>query len=201
MTTGTPLTRSDLLRRAAVMGGAAVAIGASGGLLAATASAAPREEDLAWLRFAIAAEFVAAEFNRRARRGGTFRGGELRTLERQTAATLAHRRRFTEALQAAGQTPIEDADLEVSFPTGAFASRRSTVTLGRRITGMLVPAYLGAAVTAEDADIRRLFAQVSASKAQALAFLAGLDGTAPVTAFPSVHGLDTASDELARFLP
>lgn len=195
------VTRGALLRRAAVAGGIAVAAGASGGWLTATAAGAPPEEDVAWLHFGVAAEYVAVEYFVRARRAGVFRGPELRAAERATSIHLAHRRRLTEALVAAGGTPIEDPDLEISFPADAFVARRGALVLGRRIGGTLLHAYLGAASTVSDADLRRLFSQLSASTAQQVAHLAGLAGVAPVTAFPSVHGLDAASDDLARFLP
>lgn len=194
-------TRSALLKRAAGAGGAALAVGATAGWLVAPAAAAPIEMDLAWVRFGIAAEFVSAEYYRRARRSGLFSPAESRTLERATAAQNAHRRRLRDALMQAGQAPVDDADLEVVLPDAAFDDRQRAVSLGRRIEALLVHAYLGAIVVVQDQTIRELFAQISASESEQLTFLKGLTGPVATDSFPSVHGLATAADELARYLP
>ncbi len=195
------LTRSDLLRRAAAAGGATLAVGASGGLLVATAAAKPRDEDLAWVRFAVTCEYVSAEFYRQARGSDQFRGGEARTLERGTAAELAHLRAFETLLTENGEVPIEDADLEVVFPLGAFETRPGVISLGRRLLSLSVHAYLGALTTSRDEAVRRLFAQVATSDAEQLAWFAGLAGRTVTDPFPPVHGIDTAADALARYLP
>jgi hypothetical protein len=195
------VTRSDLLRRAAAAGGAALAAGASGGLLVATAAAKPRDEDLAWVRFATTCEYVCAEFYRQARGSTQFRGCEARTLERGTAAELAHLRALKLLLTDNGEVPIEDADLEVVFPLGAFETRPGVVSLGRRLFALSVHAYLGALTTSRDESVRRLFAQVAASEAEQLAWLTGLAGRTVTDPFPSVHGIDTAAEALAGYLP
>lgn len=195
------VTRAAFLRRAAVTGGAVVAMGSAGGWLAAAAGAAPGEEDLAWVHFAVAAEYVSIDVTRATRRSGLFAGRELRTLERATAAHNAHRRRFTEALLASGASPIEDADLEVTYPAGAFSTRRAALTVGRRVARLTLNAYLGAAATIDDADLRRLFAQAAAAEAEQFGLLSAFAGQVPADPFPSVHGLETASEALAAFLP
>lgn len=194
------LTRSAFLRRAAAAGGA-VAAGAAVAWGAGPAAGAASEQDLAWLRFAIAAEFVSVDYYRRARAARHFAGRELRALERATAAQVAHRTAFRTALAGQGEPVIDDVDLEVELPDGAFETRPGALRLGRRVEGLLLHAYLGAATTVADQAIRRLFAQASASEADQLAFLTGLAGPPVGDPFPSVHGLETAAEELAAFLP
>jgi Ferritin-like domain len=194
------LTRSAFLRRAAA-GGGAVAAGAAVGWTAGAAAGAASEQDLAWLRFAIAAEFVSVAYYRQARAAGHFAGRELRALQRATAAQVAHRRAFRTALTEQGEPAIDDADLELELPEVAFETRPATVRLGRRIEGLLTHAYLGAVTTIADQAIRRLFAQASASEADQLSFLTGLAGPPVGDAFPSVHGLETAAEALAVYLP
>ena len=192
------LTRSRFLIRAAVgAGGAALA----GGGLAARASAAEAEQDLAWLRFGVALEFVSAAYYVRARRSGLFTRAETRVLERATAAENAHKRAFREALQAAGEAPIDDADLEVAFPPGSFDGRGPAIALGRSIESMSERAYLGALVEISSTAIRLTVAPVAAAEAEQLAYLTGLSGPPLTDPFPSVHGLATAAEELARYLP
>ena len=87
------------------------------------------------------------------------------------------------------------------FPDGAFETRAGTVSLGRRIGGLMLHAYLGAVTTIRDEHVRRLCAQVSASEAEQLAYVTGLAGRAITDPFPPVHGLETAADQLASYLP
>jgi Ferritin-like domain len=195
------ITRSAFLKKAAVGGGAAVAAGAAVGLPAGPAAAAPSEQDLAWVRFAVTSEFVWAEYSRRARASGLFRGDELRALERANAALNAHFTTFRTTLEGLNEPAIDKADLEVELPDDAFRTRSGALRLGRRIGALCVHAYLGALTTVADSSIRKLFAQVAASDAEILAYLTGLAGPPIGDPFPSVHGLPTASEELARYLP
>ena len=195
------LTRSAFITRAAGAGGAAVVAGAVAGWAVMPAAAAASEQDLAWLRFAVTAEYASAAYYRQARRTGFFTGRDLRALERANAAQVAHKEAFRAALTDQGEASIEDADLEVEFPAGAFETRPGAVSLGRRVEGLLLHAYLGAVTTIADQAIRRLFAQVAASEADQLAFLAGLAGPPIGDPFPSVHGLPTAAEGLAVYLP
>lgn len=192
------LTRSRFLARAAAgAGGAALAGG-----LAATASAAEAEFDLAWLRFGVALEFVSAAYYVRARRSGLFTRTETRVLERATAAEHVHRAAFRDALLAAGETPIDDEDLEVDLPATAFSDRSRAIALGRRLKALSVHAYLGALVEVQSSRYRAVFGPVGASEALQLGFLAGLAGAAVLAdPLPPVHGLPTAAEELARYLP
>ncbi len=194
------VTRSGFLRGAAT-GGAVIAGGGAFALLAGPAAAAPTERDLAWLRFGITVEAVSVEFYRRARVAGHWTPKETRALERATAVEVAHRNAFRKALADLGEPTIDAADLEVVIPDAGLATRGAALRLGRRIEGLAVHAYLGAVTTIGDAAVRRLFAQVSASEAGQLAYLTGLDAPAGVDAFPSVHGIETASAALAAYLP
>lgn len=191
------LTRSHLLRRAALAAGT----GAAAAWMAAPASAAPSEQDLVWVRFAITSEFVLAELYREARRSGVFTGPDAAALQRGSAAALAHYRMLREALMGAGQTPIDVEDLEVTFPADAFSTRADAVRLGRRLTALAMHAYLGAVATVHDPALRPLFGQVAASAAEQRAFFLGPGKLIIGDPFPSVHGIDTASADLARFLP
>jgi hypothetical protein len=181
----------------AAAGGATLA----GGWLASTAAAVPNEQDLAWLRFAVTLEFASREYYRRARRTGFFRGDEHRALERATGAEVAHMNGFRTALTDAGEAPIDLADLEVVFPEGAFTTRAGAVSLGRRIEALSLHAYLGAVTTIRDEATRRLFAQASASESAQLTYLTSLVAPVLTDPFPSVHGLPTAAEALAAYLP
>lgn len=192
------LTRSGFLRGAAA-GGAALAVG--GGADAAPAAGAPSEQDLAWVRFAITAEAVSVAYYARARTVGGWTGDEARALERATAAQVAHRNAFRAMLLALGEAAIDPDDIEVRLPDAPFASRAAAVTLGRRIEALLLHAYLGALTTVGDPGVRRLVAQTAASESAQLTYLTGLQGRVLTDPFPSVHGIATAAEALATYLP
>ncbi len=194
------MTRTGFLRGAAA-GGAAVAAGGAVAWLAAPAAAAPNEQDLAWVRFAITAEAVSVAYYARARGVGGWTGDERRTLERATATQVVHRNAFRKALVDLNEPVIDPADIEIELPDEAFASRSAAITLGRRIESLLLHGYLGALTTISDSTVRRLFAQVSASESAQLTWLAGLQGRVITEPFPSVHGIGTAADALAEYLP
>ncbi len=176
-----------------------MAAGAVAGWAVAPAAAAASEQDLAWLRFAVTVEYVSAAYYRQARRTGFFAGRELRALERANAAQVAHKNAFRQSAHrpwggVRSRTPTSRS----SSRTAPSRRAPGAVSLGRRIEGLLLHAYLGAVTTIADQAIRRLFAQVSASEAEQLAFLAGLAGPPIDDPFPSVHGLPTAAEALAR---
>jgi hypothetical protein len=194
------MTRTWFLRGAA-SGGAAVAAGGALAFLASPAAAAPSEQDLAWVRFGITAEAVAVAFYARARTAGGWSGDERRTLERATAAQVAHRNAFRTTLVDLNEPVIDPEDVEVELPDAGFASRAAAITLGRRIESVLLHGYLGALATIADPAIRRLFAQVAASEAAQHTWLTSLQGPVLTDPFPSVHGIATAAAALAEFLP
>ena len=194
------MTRTGFLRGAAA-GGAAVATGGAVAWLAAPAAAAPTEQDLAWVRFAITAEAVSVAYYARARTVGGWTTDERRTLERATAAQVVHRNAFRKALVDLKEPVIDPADIEVELPDSGFTSRSAAITLGRRIESLLLHGYLGALTTIADPAVRRLFAQVAASESAQLTWLTGLQGPVLTDPFPSVHGIGTAADALAEYLP
>ena len=194
------VTRTGFLRGAAA-GGAAVATGGAVAWLAAPAAAAPTEQDLAWVRFAITAEAVSVAFYARARTVGGWSGTSdarwsARRPPRWPTATRSARPSFN-----LKEPVIDPADIEIELPDDGFTSRAAAITLGRRIESLLLHGYLGALATIADPAVRRLFAQVAASESAQLTWLTGLQGPVLTDPFPSVHGIATAADALAEYLP
>jgi Ferritin-like domain len=194
----TELTRSALLSRALVAGGAI----ATGGLVAArVARAADSDEDLAWVRLGVNLEFLKTVFYKRARRSGLFSGAEARSLARGEAADRAHLDTFVETLTSQGRTSIDGNDLEIDFPARAFGGRTGIATLGSRLAVLGMRSYLGASAGVASPSLRILFAQVAASEGEQLAFLQGVRGPAIGPPFPYGYDIARAADELAVYLP
>ena len=145
----TELTRSALLSRALVAGGAI----ATGGFVAAhIARAADSDEDLAWVRLGVNLEFLKTVFSTRARRTGFFTGADAGSLKRGQDADQAHLDKFVETLTSQGRTSINGNDLDVVFPKTAFNSRNNVAALGSRLAILGVRSYLGASARRGLAD-------------------------------------------------
>jgi hypothetical protein len=194
----TELTRSALLSRALVAGGAI----ATGGFVAArVARAADSDEDLAWVRLGVSLEFLKTVFYKRALRSGFFAPGEARSLARGGAADQAHLDGFVETLISQGRTSIDGNDLEIDFPDKAFDNRANIAALGSRLAVLGVRSYLGASAGVASPTLRILFAQVAANEGEQLAFFQGVRGPAIGSAFPYGYDIARAADELAVYLP
>jgi Ferritin-like domain len=194
----TELTRSALLSRALVAGGAI----ATGGFLAAgVARATDSDEDLAWVRLGVNLEFLKTVFYTRAKRAGFFTGADAASLGRGQDADQAHLDKFVETLTSQGRTSINGSDLDVVFPKTAFNSRNNIAALGSRLAILGVRSYLGASGTVASPTLRILFAQVAANESEQLSFFQGLRGHAIGPAFPYGYDIARAADELAVYLP
>ena len=194
----TELTRSALLSRALVAGGAI----ATGGFVAAhLARAADSDEDLAWVRLGVNLEFLKTVFSTRARRTGFFTGADAGSLERGQDADQAHLDKFVETLTSQGRTSIDGNDLDVVFPKTAFNSRDNVAALGSRLAILGVRSYLGASAGVASPTLRILFAQVATNEGEQMSFFQGLRGHAIGPAFPYGYDIARAADELAVYLP
>lgn len=199
---GSGVSRAELLRRGAV-GGGALLVSASGlSAFAGTASAAaPPDADLAYLRLLIAAELLGIDFQTHALAS--------RKLHKEGAAALIRRMRTDEnahylslaaVLTAAGQTPATSADIDFTYPKGAFRSQVSILRLAGRIERLMVGAYLGAVENVETPELRLPLGQIAANEAQHVGALEGLAGRSVIgKAFVPAVQMGAVSDALDEF--
>ena len=160
------ITRSAFLKKAAVGGGAAVAAGAAVGLPAGPAAAAPTEQDLAWVRFAVTAEFVSAAYYAPGARLGPLHGRRAARAGAGERRPGAHFNTFRTTLEGLGSRRSTRPTSRSSCPADAFEHAVRALSLGPADRRALLHAYLGALTTVADSAIRRLFAQVAASDAE-----------------------------------
>lgn len=194
---GTTLRRDQLLRRAALAGGAllvpAVLAGPAG-------AATPTDNDLAYMRLLVAAELLAADFQRKALANARLSHRPKTTIKKMAADDRAHYAKLAELLTAAGQPPATAGDIDFSYPRGSFASQASILKVGAEIKSLLLGTYLGAVENVETAELRLPVGQIAANEAQHAAALAALRGRAVIgRAFAPVLQIDAASAALDRF--
>jgi Ferritin-like domain len=196
----TALTRATFIGRSAVATGA-LAFGAA---LTATASsgAAPRSDnDLASVRLLVASELLAIDFYTNAIATKQYEG--LPTASSLTPALAnesAHYEALAQVLTGAGQVPAVAADIDFSYPDGAYDSRGSIARLGVQLEAVFLGAALGAAVAVQGDDLRLLVGQIAASEAQHLSVFSSLVGGNRVgPALPGALPLDAATTALSAF--
>jgi hypothetical protein len=179
-------------------GGAAVVLPAA---LAPLARAGASEGELAYANFAIAAEYLMADYYARILEAGLLHGSA------QNGATVARRNEhdhvaaLTTLLTDAGQSVPVAEDFKPTWPAPTFTSLAGATAAGTKIEAAVVGAYLTAATTITVESYRSLFARALADHAQHLAVLSWVGTGKPVaTAFPPALDLEQATDRLEPYL-
>jgi hypothetical protein len=179
-------------------GGAAAVLPAA---LAPLARAGASEGELAYANFAIAAEYLLADYYARILTAGLLHGSArsgatvARRNERDHVAALAT------LLTDAGQTVPAAEDFEPTWPAGTFRSLRDATDAGTKIESAVVGAYLTAATTITVESYRSLFARALADHARHLAVLSWVSTGKPVaSAFPPALDLEQATRRLEPYL-
>lgn len=190
-------TRGELLRR----GGGAIFAGTAFAALAGGADAAtPSDSDLAYLRLLVAAELLAADFERKALASGKLSRHSRVLIGKMAADDKAHYARLAGLVTAAGQPPASAGDIDFSYPKGSFASQSSMLKLAAEIETVVLGAYLGAVENVETAELRLPIGQIAANEAQHAGALAALRGHSVIgRAFAPSLQIDAASAALDRF--
>jgi hypothetical protein len=198
----TGFSRAELVRRG-VVGGGALIVSASGlAVLPAVAAADGTlpDGDLAYLRLLVAAELLAVDFQTRALGSGKLRHAAHTLLRLLRSDETAHYKKLAAVLTAAGQTPATSADIDFSYPKGAFRSQASITRLAARLEHLMVGAYLGAVKNIETAQVRLPIGQIAANEAQHAGALAALHGESVVgKAFAPALSIGQVSDALDEF--
>jgi Na+(H+)/acetate symporter ActP len=154
---------------------------------------------VAYANFAIAAEYLMADYYARILKADLLRGSA------RNGATVARRNEsdhvaaLATLLADAGQTiPVAD-DFEFSWPARTFRSLGDATSAGTKAA--VVGAYLTAATAITVESYRSLFARALADHAQHLAVLSWVSTGKPVTgAFPAALSLEEATSQLEPYL-
>jgi hypothetical protein len=190
------LSRATLLARGGTVAATVVAASAFGGL-AARASAAVPDNDLAYARLLVALELLSLDFYTRAIGAG---GGSQLELRRARAAERRHYDVLAAVLTDAGQVAATAQDIDFSYPRGSFSSWSAVAKLGVRLESLSLGAYLGAVRSLQTPLYREHAARAAASEAQHLSFFAGeVGGRRLGPPLPAALTIDRASDALDAF--
>ncbi|HEV8104550.1 MAG TPA: ferritin-like domain-containing protein [Gaiellaceae bacterium] len=194
-------SRTELFARSAKGGAALMIAGSVAGTFARRAAADPiSDSDLAYARLLVAAELLAADFYALVIAAKLFEGPALKSLKRALFNEHEHYDSVATILNDAGQPPAVAADIDFSYPKGAFASKASVASLGVTLETLFLGAYLGAVGGLQSSALEQPFARIAASEAQHLSAFTGLTGRDPVgISFPEPLSIDEASDALDAY--
>jgi hypothetical protein len=179
--------------------------GAAAVLLPATlvpvARADASEGDLAYANFAIACEYLMADYYSRVLKADLLHGSA------RNGATVAYRNErehvtaFAALLTDAGQTvPVAD-DFSFAWPAKTFRSLGAASEAGATIEAAVLGAYVSAATTITVESYRSLFARALADEARHLAVLTWVASGKPVgNSFPPALGLEEATNAVEPYL-
>jgi hypothetical protein len=166
------MNRAQLLRRGVASG--ALLTGA--GSLAAVATAAPPDADLASLRIVIATELLKLDFATQALASGKASSATTALLKQLHTDDTAHYNGLASVFTGAGQTPATADDINFAYPAGSYASDDSIAKLAWTLTTVALGAYLGVLENVQTPRFRTAFAQISANEAQQVSAVAQLVG-------------------------
>ena len=195
-------SRGALLARGGAGAAAVLAGSALGGVLPSTAAAAytPSDADLTYARLLVGVELLAIDFYSNAIDSKQLTGAAQGNLRRAREDEKRHYASLAAILDDAGQAPATADDIDFTYPSGSFSSRRSIARLGSRLEALFLGAYLGAVDGYEAGSLKQLAARAAASEAQHLSVLSSAAGGARLgAAFPRPLTIDRVSDALDTF--
>jgi hypothetical protein len=191
------------LNRAQLLGGAAVLVAAPavGALAGAARADTLPDGDLAYLRMLVATELLGADFYAKAAAARPYRGALGRNaLGRAHANEQAHYAALSTLLANAGQLPATAADIDFTYPGGAFRTTGAVTKLAVALETVFLGAYLGAVAALQSASLVQPLARIAAHQAQHLTVFSQLLGRPGFKAeLPAPLTIDAATQALAAY--
>jgi hypothetical protein len=169
--------------------------------LAGTAGADPLPTgDLAYARLLVGAELLASDFYAQAIAASNAKPSVMKALKKAHANEQEHYQSVAGILSGAGVTPAVSADIDFTYPKGAFASQASILTLAQQIETVMLGTYLGAVGGMQTGSLKQGLARIAASEAQHLSYMWTQNGgKAYNVAFPPALSIDQASAAMDAF--
>ncbi len=171
------------------------------GALSPIARAGASEGEIAYANFAIAAEYLMADYYARILKAGLLHGSARNGATVARRDEGAHVAALATLLADAGQTVPIAEDFQFAWPARTFRSLGAATASGAKIEAAVIGAYLTGATTITVESYRSLFARALADHAQHLAVLSWVSTGKPVAgAFPAALSLEEATSRLGPYL-
>jgi hypothetical protein len=202
------LSRAQLLTGGA---GTAVALLSAGGGLAtfaANAGATPPNDalgalsapDLAYVRLLVGVELLMTDFYGHALGSGHLNRANADVMRLALANEQAHYTYLAGVMAGSGEVAATAADLDFSYPSGAFFTARSVTRLAVTLERLALGTYLGAGGGVANAALAQGLSQIAANEAQHLSVISLNDRTAAFQdAFPATMTMEDSSNALGNY--
>jgi hypothetical protein len=188
------------ISRTGFIGFAAAAVLAPRAASGALTASGPADPDLANARLLVAVELLLLDFYARAAKAVRFGPAGRDAVARARFNEQEHLGAVSQILLDAGQTPANAGDIDFSYPSDAFGSVGSAVSLARRLERLATGAYLGAVASSVDHTLTLPLARIAASEAQHLsAFAREATGHPYAASFPDALTIEQASGALGAY--
>lgn len=193
------LDRGEFLKLGAGGLVAAAATGIAAPAANATLPPTPRDDDVAYLSFATAAESASRDVYLAAyeQAGTGLTAARRRHINRVASAKRDHIARLKMAL---GADAPQSSDFVTVLPHGAVKTAARIVALGEQLETLLVRVYLTGVGFASDPATRLFMGRLMAYDAEQLAWLHGVSGHSAPGGLLSPIDLGPASDALDAFV-
>ena len=153
--------------------------------------------DLAYARLLIGWELLTIDFYTNALASGHLDRASADVVRLTLANEEAHYTYLAGVLAGAGQVALTSADVNFTYPTGAFYTARSVLHLAMTLENYSLGTCLGAGGNIATPALQSAVAQIAANEAQHLSVLS-LHTGAPAfqDAFPATMTMEVSSDAL-----
>jgi rubrerythrin len=186
-------TRSQVLRKAALGGGALMGGGALLALpsLAMGADTRSTRQDRAILNYALTLEYLEADFYTKGVEGGVLKGRTLELVSPIRDHEQAHVAAVKQTVSDMGGKPV--AKPEFTYPEGTFTDRDKFLKTASVFEELGVTAYHGQVPRVDDPEILKAAAAIAGVESRHAAILADLIGGNP---FPSAFEKSMSMDDV-----
>jgi hypothetical protein len=156
--------------------------------------------DLAYVRLLIGWELLTIDFYAHAL-GSNHLGRAIADVARLALANeQAHYAYLAGVVTTSGSVPLTAADVNFTYPTGAFYTARSVTRLAIKLEGFALGTYLGAGGNLATAALASAVAQIAANEAQHLTVISVHHGASAFQdAFPATMTMEASSNALDSF--
>lgn len=202
------LTRSRFLGASARGGAALVVGGTAAGVLAQAAQASPpaaaigsvSASDLAYVRLLVGLELLMVDFYTEAIASKHLQGAVRADAKLALVNEGEHYPYLAAVVASGGGVALTAADINFTYPTGAFFTAASVTKLAITLEQIAVGTYLGVAGNIANPTVAAAIAQITANEAQHLAAFSLRSGHAAYRqAFPDPLPIEEASNALATY--
>ena len=152
------------------------------------------------MRLLVAWELLSADFYAHALSSKHLDPASAAVVRLALANEQAHYTYLAGVIAGSGQVALTAADIDFSYPTGAFYTARSVTHLAVTLERLGLGTYLGAGGSVATPALAQALSQIAANEAQHLSAISLRDGVSAFQdAFPATMTMEDSSNALGSY--